>query len=295
MTNPTILITGASGKLGRETLDFLLASGKDPARIIATTRDVTKLADYAEKGVVVRQADFNAPETLGPAFAGAERVAIISTDAVAPGTDRVAQHTAAVDAAKAAGARHIIYTSLPNPEDSLISFAGDHLGSEKAVKDSGLGYTILRNTWYQENLLMSLPQALEHGVIMSTAGNGKLSYVAHEDCARALAAALLAETDESAIYTLVGPEGHTIEDVAALAREFSGKPLAVQHVDSAALRKTLEGAGLPPFLVDMLVSTDDNIRAGNFDIVNDDFERLTGRKPKPLSSFFEDNREALSA
>ncbi|MGV0912512.1 SDR family oxidoreductase [Martelella sp. FOR1707] len=295
MNNPTILVTGASGKLGRETLDFLLASGKDPARIIAATRDVTKLADYAEKGVIVRQADFNAPETLGPAFEGAERVAIISTDAVFPGVDRVAQHSAAVSAAKAAGVRHIIYTSMPGPETSLISFAGDHLGSEKAVKESGLDYTILRNTWYQENLLMSLPQALEHGVIMSAAGQGKLSYIAHEDCARALAAALLAETEGNAIYTLVGPEGHTIEDVAALAREFSGKPLAVQHVDSATLRKTLEGAGLPPFLVDMLVSTDDNIRAGNFDIVNDDFERLTGRKPRPLRAFFENNREALSA
>ncbi|WP_180897193.1 SDR family oxidoreductase [Martelella soudanensis] len=293
MTNPTILVTGASGKLGRETLDFLLAAGKDPARIIATTRDVAKLADYAEKGVVVRQADFNAPETLAPAFEGAERVAIISTDAVAPGSDRVAQHSAAVDAAKAAGARHIVYTSLPDPEGSLISFAGDHLGSEKAVKESGLGYTILRNTWYQENLLMSLPQALEHGGIMSAAGSGKLNYIAHEDCARALAAALLAETDESTIYTLVGPEGHSIDDVAALAREFSGKPLAVQHVDSATLRATLQGAGLPPFLVDMLVSTDDNVRAGGFDIVNDDFERLTGHRPRPLRAFFEENRNAF--
>lgn len=293
MNNQTILLTGANGKLGRQTLDFLLEAGKDPARIIATTRDVAKLADYAAKGVVVRQADFNAPETLAAAFDGADRIAIISTDAVAPGVDRVAQHSAAVDAAKAAGARHVIYTSLPGAEDSLISFADDHRGTEKAIKQSGLGYTILRNAWYQENLLMSLPQALEHGVLMSAAGEGKLNYIAREDCARALTTALLADTEESAIYTLVGPEGYTIDDVAALAREFSGKPLEVQHVDSDTLRKTLEGVGLPPFLVDMLVSTDDNVRAGKFDIVNDDFEHLTGKRPRPLRAFFEENRSAL--
>ena len=293
MNSKTILITGASGKLGRQTLDFLLESGKPASEIIATTRDVLKLADYTKKGVVVRQADFNQPETLPSAFAGAERVAIISTDALDPGTDRVQQHSAAIDAAKAAGASHIIYTSLPGAEKSLISFAGDHLGTENAIKASGLGYTILRNAWYQENLLMSLPQALQHGVMMTAAGEGKLNYIAHEDCARALAAALLADDGESKTYTLVGREGYTIDEVAALAREFSGKPLTVQHVDSATLRNTLAGAGLPPFLVDMLVSSDDNVRAGNFDIVNDDFENLTGRKPKPLRAFFEDNKAAL--
>ncbi len=293
MNHNTVLVTGASGKLGRKTIEFLLEAGKPAAEIIATTRDVSRLSDLAEKGVIVRQADFNQPDSLAEAFAGADRVAIISTDALDPSTDRLAQHSAAVNAAKAAGAGHIVYTSLVGADGSLISFAGDHLGTEEAIKASGLSYTILRNAWYQENLLQSLPDALSHGVMMSAAGDGKLNYIAHDDCARALAAALMADDAGSKTYTLVGVHGHTIEDVAALARKASGKPLAVQHVDSETLRTTLEGFGLPPFLVDMLVSSDDNVRTGRFDVVNDDFETLTGRRPKPLETFFKENLNAF--
>ncbi|AJY46742.1 SDR family oxidoreductase [Martelella endophytica] len=293
MNHQTVLVTGASGKLGCETLDFLLQAGKKPSEIIATTRDVSKLADYAAKGIAVRQADFDAPETLAAAFAGADRVAIISTDSLAPEVDRVAQHTSAVNAAKAAGATHVVYTSLPGAEDSLISFAGDHLGTEQAIKASGLNYTLLRNAWYQENLFMSLPSAFQHGVWLTAAGNGRINYIAHEDCARALAAALLSDTSGKDTYTLVGPTTYTIDEVAALAHDSTGKPLEVRHVTSDALRETLSGVGLPPFVVDLMVSTDENIRSGRFDIVNNDFEKLTGRKPKPLEVFFEENAKAF--
>ncbi|MBB4120605.1 NAD(P)H-binding protein [Martelella radicis] len=293
MTNTTVLVTGASGKLGRETLDILLANGKPAEQIIATTRAVEKLSDYAEKGVTVRKADFNDPASLPDAFAGAARIAIISTDAIDPGTDRVAQHAAAVEAARKAGARHLVYTSLPDPENSKISFAPDHLGSEKAVIASGLGYTILRNSWYQENLLMALPHAFSQAVWASAAGNGKQSFIGHEDCARAIAAALLANDDHSSILTLNDGESRTVEEIAALASEVTGKPLKVEHISAEALREGLVGAGLPPFVVDLSVSADENIRAGGFDIVNDDFEKLTGRKPRPLRAFFEENKAAF--
>lgn len=293
MTDNTILVTGASGKLGRETLDILLASGKAADQIIATTRTVEKLADYAKKGVDVRRADFNDPASLAEAFAGAARIAIISTDAIDPGSDRVAQHAAAVEAAKKAGAEHLVYTSLPDPEHSKISFAPDHLGSEKAVIASGLSYTILRNSWYQENLLMSLPHAFSQGVWASAAGDGKQSFIGHEDCARAIVAALLSDSDENSILTLNDGDSRTVEDIAVLASEITGKPLKVDHISSETLREGLAAAGLPPFVIDLSVSADENIRAGGFNIVNDDFERLTGRKPRPLRAFFEENKAAF--
>ncbi|TNB47370.1 SDR family NAD(P)-dependent oxidoreductase [Martelella lutilitoris] len=293
MTDTKVLVTGASGKLGRETLDSLLASGKAPDQIIATTRTVEKLADYAKKGVDVRRADFNDPASLAAAFAGAARIAIISTDAIDPGSDRVVQHAAAVEAAKKAGADHLIYTSLPDPEHSKISFAPDHLGSEKAIIASGLAYTILRNSWYQENLLMSLPHAFSQGVWASAAGNGKQSFIGHADCARAVAAALLSESGESRILTLNDGESHTVDEIAALASSVTGKPLKVEHISADALREGLAGAGLPPFVVDLSVSADENIRVGGFDIVNDDFERLTGMKPRSLRAFFEENKAAF--
>ncbi|MET3601070.1 SDR family oxidoreductase [Martelella mangrovi] len=293
MTDTTVLVTGASGKLGRKTLDFLLASGKPADRIIATTRTVEKLADYAAKGVTVRKADFNDPDTLAAAFAGAERIAIISTDAIDPGSDRTEQHGNAVAAAARAGARHLVYTSLPDPENSKISFAPDHLGSEKAVIASGLAHTILRNSWYQENLLMSLPDAFAKGVWSSAAGTGKQAFIGHDDCARAVAAALLSDSDESRILTLTDGESRTVDEIASLASEVTGKPLKVEHIEIETLRTGLGSAGLPSFVVDLMVSTDANVRAGGFDIVNDDFEQLTGRKPRSLRAFFEENKAAF--
>lgn len=293
MTEQTLLVTGASGKLGKETIAALLEAGVAPEKIIATSRDISRLSDYAAKGITVRQADFDKPETLAEAFKGADRIAIISTDAIHPGADRARQHSNAVAAAKQAGAKHIVYTSMPDPANSKISFAPDHLASEKAVIASGLPYTILRNSWYQENLLMSLPGDFERGVWATAAGDGKQTHIAHKDCAQALAAALSADSSESRIYTLTGSESLTLDEIASLASEIVGKPLKVVKISEDELRQGLAPAGLPPFVVDLLISTDANIRAGGFDIVTDDFEKLTGRKPRTLRAFFEANKAAF--
>ena len=156
-----LLVTGASGKLGRLVLDALLKRGVAASDIIATTRDAAKLADYAAKGIEVREADFNDPPSVTKAFAGADRVAIISTDALDGNGTRIRQQTGAVAAAREAGVKHLVYTSMPNPhEGSKITFEADHRLTEDAVMASGLSYTILRNSWYQENLFMNLPQVL---------------------------------------------------------------------------------------------------------------------------------------
>lgn len=290
----TILVTGASGNLGRLVLDHLLASGKvSPGKIIAVSRDPAKLGAYAEKGVVTRSGDFDNPASLDEAFQGAGKILLISTDALGEPGKRLAQHTVAVAAAKKAGAARIFYTSLPNAGTSVVTFAPDHLGTEEAIKASGLSYTILRNSWYMENLFMSLPHALQAGQWYTSAGNGRNPYIARDDIAAAIAGALLADETENRIYTLTGPAALTNAEIAAMATAVSGKPLAVVDVTDEQLAGGLKGAGLPEAFIPTLVSFDTNARQGLFDIVTSDAETLSGRKLKPLQTFFEENSAAL--
>ncbi|MBP2236989.1 NAD(P)H dehydrogenase (quinone) [Sinorhizobium kostiense] len=291
----TLLVTGAAGQFGKLVLDALLASGKtNPADIIATSRDVAKLADYAAKGVQTRAADFDDPASLDKAFAGATRILIISTDVLDQPGKRLKQHLAAVEAAKKAGAKHILYTSMANPEGSVIPFAGDHLGTENAIKATGIPHTILRNAWYMENLFLALPHALASGQWFSSAGEGRISHVARGDLARAAAAALESGSNESRTYTLTGAEARTTEEIAALAADATGKKLDVVHISDEALAAGLKGAGLPDFLVPILVSFDANTREGHFDIVTGDVAALTGKAPLSLSIFLEASKTALA-
>ncbi|OJU90190.1 MAG: NAD(P)-dependent oxidoreductase [Shinella sp. 65-6] len=290
----TLLVTGASGQLGRLVLDALLASGKvAPASIVATTRDVARLADYAEKGVTVRAADFEDAASLDAAFAGATRALIISTDALDRPGKRLAQHKAAVAAAEKAGVRHILYTSMPQPDDSRVTFAPDHLGTEEAIKATGIAYTILRDGWYAENLFMSLPHALQTGSWYTSSGNGRIAHITRADTAAALAGALLNAGSESRTYSLTGPESHSAEEIAAFVSAATGKPLKVVHVTDAQLAEGLKGAGLPEAFIPTVVSFDANTREGKIAMVTDDAEKLSGRKPTSLEDFAAANKAAF--
>jgi NAD(P)H dehydrogenase (quinone) len=222
-------------------------------------------------------------------------VLIVSTD-TAPGSgERVRQHGAAVAAAKAAGAPRVLYTSLPKPDVSVISFAFEHLGSEKAVIESGLAYTIFRNGWYSENLFMSLPQALKSGQWFTSAGDGRLAYAARDDFAAAIAGGLASDEPGNRIHTLTGPELSTTAEVAALASKILGKPIAVVQISDEQLAAGLRQHGLPEPVVAMIVSIDANTRGGFLDLVTSDIETLSGRKPGTLQSFLEANKAALLA
>jgi len=289
-----LLVTGAAGQLGRAGLNHLLETSKvSPGDIVAASRDTSKLADLAAKGVETRKADFTDEAGLAAAFAGIDRVLIISTDDLATPGNRLKQHKTAVAAATKAGVKHILYTSMPNPDKSLVSFAPDHLGTEEAIKATGIAYTILRNAWYDDNYLMSMPHNLETGTWYTAYGAGKVSNISRDDCARAAAAALANPPAGSATLTLTGSESLNAEEIAALVSKASGKPLNVVHVTDEQLAGGLASAGLPDFLVKMLVSADANIRAGNFDLVTSDFEKLTGSKPQPLSVYLANNKDAL--
>src|ERR1700691_3850137 len=190
----TLFVTGASGHLGRRVVELLLEKGT--CRIVAGTRKPEKLADLAARGVVVRQADFEDARSLEAALAGADRVLIISTDAIDRPGRRLAQHQAAVAAAVSAVVKHAVYTSMPNPETSPVVFAPDHLGTEQALKASGMSWTILRDCWYIEYLMMTLAPAVAAGRLSAVAGQGGAPYVTREDCAQ-VAAAALASLDTS--------------------------------------------------------------------------------------------------
>ncbi|MGO4439587.1 SDR family oxidoreductase [Rhizobium sp. RAF56] len=289
-----LLVTGAAGQLGQRVIHHLTETYKvAPGNIVAATRDPAKLSSLAAKGVDIRKADFDDTATLGAAFSGIDRLLIISTDALDTPGKRLRQHTAAVEAAKAAGIKHILYTSMPSPDKSLVTFAPDHLGTENAIKASGISHTILRDAWYIDNFMMSLPHNLEGGKWYTATAGGRVAYISREDCALAIAAALAAETSANAVYTLTGSQSTTTEEVAAVVSAVVGKPLDVVQVNDEQLAAGMTGAGLPIFVVDMLVSADANIRAGNFDLVTDDFHKLTGRQPQTLKSFFEEHRTAL--
>ena len=239
-----LLVTGANGHLGRRVIAHLLEMHKiSPANIVATSRDPGKLDALAKQGVQVRQADFENPATLDNAFKGVDRALIISTDAIDRPGRRLAQHKAAVEAAKRAGVKHVLYTSMPKPDVSLVLFAPDHLGTEQAIAASGLGYTILRNNWYMENLLMTVPTLLATGKWFTAAGEGRIPYISREDCARAAAAAMASESSDNKRYDITGPESFTVAQIAALISEFAGKQIEVVQLNDEQLAAGLKAAG----------------------------------------------------
>jgi NAD(P)H dehydrogenase (quinone) len=292
----SILVTGASGQLGGAIIRHLLDSeGVAPQRVIAVSRDPAKLAALSDRGVAVRAGDFDDEGSLASAFSGAGTVLIVSTDAVfAPG-QRLRQHLAAVSAAKTARVGRVAYTSMfaPEPGNPTL-FAPDHHGTEEAIRASGMPYSIFRNGWYHENLMMSLPAALASGHWYSSAGDGKTSYVLRDDLARAIAAGLAKPPAGNATYTLSGAEAFTHAEIAAMAAEVVGKPIAVVPLTDEQLAEGLKAAGVPEAGVPLIVSFDAAARADVLGAVTQEVEMLSGRKPSPLRAWLEASKAALA-
>jgi NAD(P)H dehydrogenase (quinone) len=285
------IVTGASGQLGGQVVDDLLARGADS--IIAITRTPEKLAAFQERGVEVRAGDFNDPATLGAAFAGGGRLLIISTDDLEPGK-RLAAHRNAISAAEKAGVSHIVYTSLTNPdEESPIGFAGDHRETEALIKQTGIPHTILRNCLYTDLLLLSGPQAVGAGALYAAAGDGKAGYVTRADCARAAAAALLAETGSS-VRDITGPATVSQAHIAAILSEIAGKEVPYVPVTRNALVAAMVENGLPEFMADVFSSFDVAIAKGNLDVASGDVKELTGQKGQSVRDFLLANKAVLT-
>jgi NAD(P)H dehydrogenase (quinone) len=292
-SSPRLLVTGASGQLGRRVVELLLDAGTP--NLVAASRDPAKLADLAARGVEARRADFDDPASLDAAFAGIDRLLLVSTDALDQPGRRIAHHRAAVSAAAAAGVKHVVYTSAPGARPQVGGgVIDDHFWTEQALAaQPSLTWTILRHNLYAELLLMGAGQALASGALYSaTAGSGR-AYVSREDCARADAAALV-NGEGRQILDVSGPAAVTQDEVAALLAQLSGKPVAHHDLPADALRQGLLAAGLPPTLVEVLVDFDVSASQGQHAIVTDVVETLTGRPPASVRAFLEANRVALS-
>jgi NAD(P)H dehydrogenase (quinone) len=290
------LVTGASGHLGQAVINHLLTTYEIPAnKVIATTRDVAKLAELAAKGVNVRDADFDDEAQLTKAFAGATRLLLISTSNLEPGV-RLGQHIRAVNAAEKAGVSHVVYTSLPRAETSAVLFAPDHAGTEKALAASKLtGWTVLRNNWYFENLFHSMPQALKSGTQYSAAGQGKVAHIARDDLARAAASALSSDKGGKTVNTLSGAKEYTTDEIAKLVSAATGKPLAVVQVPVEGLVQGMLGAGLPEVVARTFASFDVAIAKGDLSGNAGDYKALTGAEPQSFEAWLKANAGALGA
>ena len=290
LSNHTLFVGGAGGKLGGLVVAALKARGF-AGPLIAGTRDPSKLAGLT--GVTVRKADYTDVVGLTAALAGVDTFLLISTDVIG---QRLPQHLNAVAAAKAVGVKHIVYTSMPRPEaPSAITFAPEHLGTEEAIKASGIPYTIVRMSWYAESLLGSLPGNLKSGQWFTSAGEGRVNYVTRADCAAAAAGAMLLPPT-NATYDVTGPAPLTTAQIAALATDVTGRPLAVVNLTDEQLAGGARAAGVPDFVIaHFIVAFDRNTREGKTDIASDAVERLSGREPTSVRDFLAANFAALTA
>ncbi|MFM2247217.1 MAG: hypothetical protein RL071_3291 [Pseudomonadota bacterium] len=275
----TLLVTGASGQLGRHVVELLLARGQD--RVIAATRDPSKLADLAARGVEVRALDLDQDDQAA-AFAGVDRALLISTDALDRPGRRLEQHLRGIAAAKAAGVGHLVYTSLVEAGSQINLLAPDHAQTEAALVASGLQHTILRNNLYAENLLGSLPGAVAGGVLYSAAGDGKVAYVSRSDCARAAAAVLAGDTGGAQRIDISGARAWSVDEIAALAARISGRPVRVQQVPVAGLAAGMEAHGLPAPVAAIFASFDAATAAGEYGAASGVIEALTGAPAEGL-------------
>jgi NAD(P)H dehydrogenase (quinone) len=273
-------ITGANGQLGRLVIDVLLKTV--PAyRIVAGVRNPAKARDLAERGVIVREADYDRPDTLRTALAGVDKLLLISSTDV---SGRLPKHRAVIEAAQRAGVSLIAYTSMLHAETSPARLAVEHRQTEEVIATSGLPAVILRNGWYTENHLLALPAALEHGAFVGAAGVGRFSSAARKDYAEAAAVALTADGHAGKTYELAADQAFTLAELAAEVSRQSGKSVVYSDLSQAAFEGVLTGAGLPADLAALLADADAAAARGALFDDGGALGRLIGRPTTPLAS-----------
>ncbi|MCP3140050.1 SDR family oxidoreductase [Pyxidicoccus xibeiensis] len=274
-----ILVTGATGKLGRLVIDALLE--KVPARqVIAAVRNPEKAADLDARGVQVRRADYSQPETLGPAFAGVEKVLFISGSEVG---QRVKQHQAVVEAAKKAGVRLLAYTSILRADTSGMALAAEHKATEQLIRASGIPFVFLRNGWYFENYTENLGPALAHGAMMGSAKQGRISAATRADYAAAAVAVVTSPGHENKVYELGGDSAFTMAELAAEVGRKVGKTIAYNDLPREEYQGALKGVGVPGPFAEVLADSDVGISRGDLEVSTGDLSRLIGRPTTTLA------------
>ena len=299
-----IIVSGASGQFGHAAASALLDKG---AQVIALSRDVAKVADLAARGAEVRAADFDSPDGLAEAMAGGEKLLLISTTMVG---QRPRQHGNAINAAKAAGVSHIVYTSVidgGNPDHPAVE-QHDHYATEQLLRASGLAFTILYNSQYSEAIAtaMAIPSLLA-GSKPDNCGDGGIAFVSRDDCVATAVGVLTQEGHENRTYTVTGPELLSVPKAMAIVSELAGKPIELVPVDDEGMYAYFDSLGAVrksedltpetplPWASEGMVTFGQAIREGYFAVLSDDVERITGRKPRTLRSVMEQYQGAWPA
>ncbi len=274
-----IAITGATGLLGGHVIENLLQTV--PAnQIVAFARDVKKGASLSQKGVLVRQADYNDKASLITALQDVDKLLLISSSEVGK---RTIQHRNVIEAAKSADVQFIAYTSILHADRSPLSLHVEHVETEKMLADSGISYTLLRNGWYTENYLASVPAALEHGVFLGAAGDGKIASATRADYALAAARVISEEGHIGKVYELAGDEAWTLEQLAKELTKQSGKQVIYNNLSQADLVAALKTAGLPDKLSNMLADSDIGASKGGLFDDSHTLSKLIGRRTTTLA------------
>ena len=274
-----IAITGATGQLGQHVIANLLNTTA-ASQLVAVVRNPAKAEALSQKGVVVRQADYGDEAALTKALQGVDKLLIISSSEVG---QRAPQHRNIINAAKAAGVKFIAYTSLLHADKSPLGLHVEHVETEKMLADSGIPYALLRNGWYTENYLASAPAALEHGVFIGAAGEGKIASATRADYAAAAARVISEDGHAGKTYELAGDAGWTLSQLAAELAKQSGKKVVYQNLSEADFAAALKGVGLPAGLADMLADSDTGAsKRGLFDDSHT-LSKLIGRPTTPLA------------
>uniref|UniRef100_A0AAU3GW82 SDR family oxidoreductase n=1 Tax=Streptomyces sp. NBC_01401 TaxID=2903854 RepID=A0AAU3GW82_9ACTN len=275
----SIVVTGATGALGRLVVEQLLDTV--PAdQVVAVVRDKDKAAPLAARGVELRIADYDRPETLSGAFRAGDRVLLVSGN---ENGRRIPQHTAVIDAAKAAGVAQLAYTGILGGPEADFLLADEHKVTEQLILDSGLPYTFLRNGWYTENYTANLAPVLEHGAVVANAGDGRIASATRADYAAAAVAVLTGEGHLGAAYELSGDVAWSLAEYAAVIATATGKEIVYKNVPAAAHQEILVGAGLPEAFAAILVDVDEAIARGRLSGTSGDLARLIGRPTTPLA------------
>jgi NAD(P)H dehydrogenase (quinone) len=303
----SIVITGASGAFGRMAAERLLTK-VDPAQLVLVTRNPGALGDFAARGATVRFGDFDQPESLPAAFAGGEKLLLISTLDV--GERRRRQHKTAIDGAVAAGVRHVIYTSSVGIHPRSPAFViEDHLFTEESLRRSGLHFTFMRDAQYAEVITtMIAPGAVASGEWLSSAADGCMAFISKKDCVESAVAVLTTPGHEGAVYEITGPELLTFADCARIAAEVTGRPIRYVNVSHEVMQARFDAAGVPRRHIEgavhekagawgseEMMSYERAIREGYFAVASPHVQLLPGRPAHSLRQVYEATRGALPA
>ena len=275
----SIVITGATGQLGRHVVEALLQRNVPAAEIVATGRSLEKLADFSARGVQVKPMDYSDPASVAKALQGASKVLLISGSEVG---QRVDQHRTVIEAAKAEGVELVAYTSIANADTTAMKLAAEHQATEAILKDSGVPFAILRNGWYLENYTDQLPGTLAQGALAGSAGEGKVSAASRADYAEAAAAVLVADNQAGKIYELGGDHAFTLAELAQEISTAASKPVAYQDLPAEEYAGLLAGFGVPQAFAEILADSDLGIARGDLLVSGSDLRTLIGRPTTPM-------------